>query len=290
MRREELFSRSGFYGFLLDSNVLLHREAARAAIEAYRPVLEAAATGAPVPVLDLACGGWPVTISEVMAAFPTVAFEYTGVDINPDQVALAAGQFPFPDNVVKTRIIEGNAWDLDALGLRDAYPLVFSGMNLHHGTPEEIWYLGLQLGARLSPGSLFFSHDVYRPDDAPYRQRPKVVGGERTELVSPERLAAAGVPDLGIVRDSGKSDPSWRADYVQRIYHTLMARGADTAGAESTANHVRSRDYPISTREFRAIMEGLGLRVHVVRYDDSAEPLGPFVATCSLVRPQTVQA
>lgn len=290
MRREELFSRSGFYGFLLDSNVLLHREAARAATEAYQPVLEATATGAPVPVLDLACGGWPVTISEVMAAFPTIAFEYTGVDINPDQVALAAGQFPFPDNVVKTRIVEGNAWELDALGLRQACSLIFSGMNLHHGTPEEIWYLGLQIGARLSPGGLFFSHDVYRPDDTPYRRRPAVVGGESTGLVSPERLASAGVPDLGIVRDNGGSDPSWRVDYVQRIYHTLIARGADPAGAESTANHVRSRDYPISTRELRAIMEDLDLQVRVVRYDDSAEPLGPFVATCSLVSPQTVQA
>jgi len=290
MRREELFSRSGFYRFLVDSNVLLHREAARAAIEAYRPVLEAAATGAPVPVLDLACGGWPVTISEVMAAFPTAAFEYTGVDINPDQVARAAGQFPFPDNVVKARVIEGNAWELDALGLRDAYPLIFSGMNLHHGTPEEIWYLGLQLKARLSPGGLFFSHDVYRPDDTPYRRRPEVVGGERTELVSPERLASASVPDLDIVRESGGSDPSWRVDYLGRMYRTLIARGADPAGAGSTASHMRSRDYPISTQELRTIMEGLGLQVRVMRYADSAEPLGPFVATCSLMRPQTVKA
>ena len=127
MRREELFSRSGFYGFLLKSNVLLHRQAVEAATDAFRPVLQAQGN-APVPVLDLACGGWPVTLGEVMAAFPYVAFQYTGVDINPDQVASATRQFPFPGNVVNRRIVEGNAWDLDALDIGGAFPLIFSGM------------------------------------------------------------------------------------------------------------------------------------------------------------------
>ncbi len=88
MRREELFSRSGFYGFLLKSNVLLHREAARAAVDAFQPVVAGYGRG-PVAILDLACGGWPVTVAEAMAAFPGAAFRYTGVDINPWGLSLA---------------------------------------------------------------------------------------------------------------------------------------------------------------------------------------------------------
>ena len=45
---------------------------------------------------------------------------------------------------------------------------------------------------------------------------------------------------------------------------------------------MRSRDYPLSTDEFRNIMESQGFRVHVRRYDDSAGPLGPYVATCAV--------
>ena len=110
MRREALFSRSGFYGFLLQSNVLLHREATRDAIAAVRPLLGSDRNHRAIAVLDLACGGWPVTISDLMAAYPEHEFHYTGVDINPDQVSLAASTFPFPDNVSEKRLIEGNAW------------------------------------------------------------------------------------------------------------------------------------------------------------------------------------
>jgi len=85
MRREELFNRSGYYRFLLDSNALLHREAAAEATEALSSLLLDRAANKPERVLDLACGGWPTAISGVMVALPSRAFEYTGIDINPDQ-------------------------------------------------------------------------------------------------------------------------------------------------------------------------------------------------------------
>ncbi len=284
MRREDLFSRSGFYGFLLESNVLLHREAAQAAVEAFRPVVGGYG-GAPVPILDLACGGWPVAIAEAMAAFPGAVFHYTGVDINPDQVESAARQFPFPDNVRHRRIIEGNAWDLDALGLNSSYPLIFSGMNLHHGSPREVWFLGQQLKTRLCAEGLFFSHDVYRPDNEPYCPRPEFIDGASAHLVDPERLASAGVPAFGSEHTASGLDPGWRREYVQRMYRTLIERGADPAGARSTVSHMLDRDYPLSTDEFRNIMESRGFRVQVRRYQDSAEPLGPFVASCLVTHP-----
>jgi SAM-dependent methyltransferase len=287
MRREALFSRSGFYGFLLESNVLLHREATRDAIEAVRPALSMCDKSSPVAVLDLACGGWPVAIADVMAAYPEIAFHYTGVDINPDQVALARA-FPYPDNVIKTRLIEGNAWELERLNLKQTYPLIFSGMNIHHGTPQEVAFLGLQLLQRLIPGGCFISHDVYRPDNTPYLPRPAVIDGEPASLVDTRYLSAAGLRDPGTSRQGEDGEPGWRDDYLDRMYHTLLARGADPSGAESTTRHMRSRDYPISTRELRQLMEGLGFQVHIHRYEESAEPLGPYVATCVMTSPGTV--
>ncbi|WP_455206933.1 class I SAM-dependent methyltransferase [Kaarinaea lacus] len=286
MRREALFSRSGFYGFLLESNVLLHREATRDAIEAIRPVLARCDKRCPVAVLDLACGGWPVAISDVMAAYPEFTFDYTGVDINPDQVALAKG-FPYPDNVIEIHLIEGNAWELGGLVLKPNYPLIFSGMNLHHGTPPEVAYLGLQIQQRLIPGGRFISHDVYRPDNTPYLPRPTVIDGEPTALINARHLSEAGLADQGKGREDENDQPGWRLDYLDRMYRTLIERGADPDGADSTTRHMRSRDYPISTRELRQLMEGLGFGVEIHRYEDSTEPLGPYVAMCVMSQPGT---
>lgn len=284
MRREELFSRSGFYGFLLKINVLLHCEATHDAIEAVRPVLAKWAENQPVTVLDLACGGWPLAIADVMAAFPDRTFHYTGVDINPDQIALAEATFPFPANVTQKRLLEGNAWQLDELDLDPAYTLIFSGMNLHHGTPTEVAYLGQQVKQRLLPGGRFISHDVYRPDNTPYFPRPMTIDGESAALVEPACLANAHLPETPVNQQNEANEPVWRRDYLERMQRTLLEQGADPDGAESTVRHMRSRDYPISTQELRAIMAQLGFQVHIQRYDISSGPLGPYIATCVMSR------
>ena len=280
MRREALFSRSGFYGFLLQSNVLLHREATRDAIAAVRPLLSSDRNHRVVVVLDLACGGWPVAISDLMAAYPEHEFHYTGVDINPDQVSLAASTFPFPDNVSEKRLIEGNAWCLDELGLDTRYTLIFSGMNIHHGTPAEVAFLGHQVREYLQPGGLFISHDVYRPDETPYLPRPEMIEGSAAALVAPSRLAHRSLSDLRIERHTADPEPTWRTDYLQRMHETLLSRGADPVGADSTVRHMRNRDYPISTQELRRIMESLDFKVVVQRYSGTTEPLGSYVASC----------
>ena len=285
MRREALFSRSGFYGFVLKSNVLLHREATQDAIEAARPLLTGWDKNQPVAVLDLACGGWPQAIADVMAAYPGFSFHYTGVDINPDQVELASTAFPFPDNVIEKQLIEGNAWDLDRLNLAHSYPLIFSGMNLHHGSLQEMAFLGRQLKRHLMPGGCFISHDVYRPDNTPYLPRPVIIDGETSSLVDSRNLRAAGLDDLESNEQAINDEPDWRIDYLDRMHRTLLERGADPVGAASTVAHMRSRDYPISTREFGHLMEKLGFEVQVHRYDDSAEPLGPYIASCVISPP-----
>jgi len=284
VRREELFNRSGYYRFLLDSNVLLHREAVADATEALRPLLSGRTPERPVNVLDLACGGWPLAIAGVMAAFSEQLFEYTGMDINPDQVELASTLFEFPENVRAVRILEGNAWDLEPLGVADKYDLIFSGMNFHHGNPEELLHLAGQLRGLLAADGLLFSHDVYRPDAQAYRRRPDVNPDDAAEtfrMIGAARIAAAKLPPLDLPEDAVSGKPAWREDYLERMGRTLIARGGDSAGTASTVAHMRQRDFPVSTHEMRQILALAGFSARVRRFDDSGEPLGPYVACCA---------
>ena len=181
------------------------------------------------------------------------------------------------------QIIEGNAWDLQPLHLAGGYRLVFSGMNLHHGTPEEISYLASQLRTLMQPDGLFFSHDVYRPDNLPYRRRPTLNpedAGEVMALVEPGRLAEVQLPAYRICEDRGSGDPVWRRDYIERMRRMLIDRGGGEAGVDSTTRHMRQRDFPLSVDEFRSIFERLGYRVRAHRYSESDGPLGPYVADC----------
>lgn len=288
MRREPLFSRSGYYRYLLDINVLLHREAAAATRRALEDWRRSHPTGRTVRVLDLACGGLPLTIAEVMAGLPGLDFDYTGVDINPDQVS-DARRFRFPANVVARRLMEGNAWDLESLGLPGGFDLIYSGMNLHHGTPEEIHFLGLQLRGLLARPGLFFSHDVYRPDGTRYRRRPDADPRKPSEswrLVPPERLRETGIPPASLPEDRAPQEPQWRLDYLRRMLETLLARGGDPDGAETTVAHMRERDYPISHQELDLILSGLGFRVSAGRYDAPGEPMAPYVAFCAARLPE----
>lgn len=283
MRREPLFSRSGYYRFLLDCNALLHREAVAAAHAVLAERLESSGAGRTVRVLDLACGGLPLTIAEVMGSFPAYYFDYTGVDLNPDQVA-ESRSYRFPVNVTASRVLEGNAWDLEALGIGEGFDLVYSGMNLHHGTPEEICFLGLQLLRLLARPGIFVSHDVYRPSDTPYRRRPDANPddtGESWRLVAEKRLCRAGVLASAVPEDLAPEEPVWRLDYLKRMHETLIARGGDPAGADSTVAHMRERDYPISTEELRRIFGNLGFRAESRDFDAPGEPMAPYIAFCT---------
>lgn len=287
MRREALFNRSGFYRFLLETNVLMHREATATASRVLAD-LASAVGPRPLRVLDLACGGWPLSIAEAMAALPGQQFTYVGVDINPDQVESARNLFRFPDAVIEVSILEANAWDLGPLRLEAGFDLVFSGLNLHHGTPEEIDFLARELWRRLAPHGYFLSHDVYRPERTPYRRRPMVNPldpGESFVLVPPEKLLAAGVPAAELLQDTEAGEPPWREDYIQRMYRLLLQCGADAAGADSTAAHMRQRDYPVSLGELRALLEAHGFLVETGRYSGSNHPMAPFLGWARATAP-----
>jgi len=281
MRHETLFGRSGFYRFLLESNVLMHREAADYACRVVRAFLRRRVAATRVKVLDLACGGLPVTISAVMGRCAPAAFDYTGIDINPEQVERARSRFDYPANVMQMRIIEGNAWEPRDLGLEAGYDIVYSGMNLHHGTPEELSFLALELHKLLSSDGIFISHDVYRSADQPYQRRPDTDPDDAREslrMVSEASLASADLPTLKLPAGSGPVDSHWRLDYVERMRKALIARGGDPRGARLTADHMRQRDYPLSTREFCLVFQAQGFNTRVLRYESSQEPLAPYIA------------
>ena len=284
MRREALFSRDGFYSFVVRSNALLHSEAVETGIVALRALLDQHSRRARLSVLDLACGGEPIAIAKILAAFPECQFDYHGVDINPDQVQ-AAREFAFPPNVVSTRIDQASAWDLTGLSVDRPYDLVFMGMNLHHGTPEEILFLAGQLRSVMSARGLFMNHDWFRPDHEPYQRRPDHNPEDPSEsfrLVEPVRLAQAPAPRLvqpaatkGAAKPSGESD--WRTEYRELLRQRLLDHGADSNGARATADHVASRDYPISLQEFAQLFQQENFHVHALHYQGD-DPLKRYIA------------
>lgn len=280
MRREALFSRHGFYSFVVQSNALLHREAVETGVQVLRALLRGRDPGATFAVLDLACGGEPIAVSEILAACPDHRFHYHGIDINPDQVD-AARAFAYPANVVRARIDEASAWDLQGLNVERPYDLVFMGMNLHHGTPEEILFLARELRAVLAPHGVFMNHDWFRPDEQPYHRRPDCNPDRPSEsyrLVEPARLAQAPGPVLDDKAEyDGTEDSSWRVDFRTLLDQRLLECGAEESGANATRDHVASRDYPISLREFAQLFGQQNFQVHTLRYPGD-EPLKRYIA------------
>ncbi len=281
MQNERLFNQSGFYGFVLQSNVLLHRQAAVVATEKLGGWLAEQPGNPAVRILDLACGGWPASIAAVMANHPHTQFHYSGMDINPDQVALASGHFEFPENVASRQILEGNAWDPLRHGIRGQFDLVYSGMNLHHGTPEELAFLAEELSVLIRQGGLFISHDVYRPDHTPYVRRPDAnpqKPDESWQLVPPDLLKRKAAAQ-SLQFDS--TPAAWREDYLAVTHAALLDRGADRPGADETARHMRQRDFPVSCSDFQDIFNDAGFTVEICRFDEPNEPLSPYISLCT---------
>jgi ubiquinone/menaquinone biosynthesis C-methylase UbiE len=281
MRREKLFSNDGFYPFIVESNVLLHREAIDHGCLMVARLLKQRNPQRPVYVLDLACGGEPVAMAKIMGHFSDWRFHYTGVDINPDQVEQARSLFKFPANVEQVSLGEGNAWDFHPAEPGRKYDLIFMGLNLHHGTPEEVNYLATRVARLIADDGVFMSHDCFRPDDQPYFRRPDVHPenpDESFQLLARETLSGSPAVPFVVHEISGSApEPDWRRRYRQCLSTTATERGGDSAGIESMNQHVKLRDYPISLREFRLMFESLGFEVSTRRYD-TREPMGEFIA------------
>ncbi len=280
MRREELFSKHGAYYLLVESNALLHRECMEYGARVAKCILEGRDASRPVRVLDLACGGMPVSMSEILGEFEELSFQYTGIDINPDQVEFASSFSGYPENFTDVQILEGSAWNLAGSGVSGKYDIIFMGVNLHHGAPEEIHFLATRLPDLLGEDGVFISHDWYRPDNEPYQRRPDRNPDDASEsylLVSPEELRSIEEPDFNFSEISAEgNDEPWRMEFANLLRRILLDRADNTECAHTTYRHVYQRDYPISLDEFRCIMERAGLNVRIFRYKNTGEPLEKF--------------
>jgi len=258
MKREQLFSEGGYYPFIVNSNSLMHKEAVTLGIKALTYWLK----NNPIEhirVLDLACGGIPISAIEIMAAFPHINFEYTGIDINPDQV-YHAQSISFPKHVTQVNIIEGNAWNLQ--GFNEPFDIIFSGMNFHHGTADELYSLAHQLNDILHKDGFIFSHDEYRPPLAQYILRPSKnpqQSDESFRLI--EETDLKNIPDLDMTPVSfNKETKDWRSLFIKKIGLYLRQHNAKDEYIEQTQNHIYTRDFPVSVPEISRIFSMANLQ------------------------------
>ena len=313
MRREAFFSGDSPYDVMLRVNLLLHDEAATLVTRRLEALSRRRPDDHVIEILDLACGV-PLTIVDAVENLPDRRFGYTGVDIHPDQVRKAR-ELPMPGNVVASRIINGSAWDLTHLAnparrtqsmrrtrqpgtsdrhaqlkraghgaLPTTYDFVFVGMNLHHGTPEEIWLLATQLRSLLAPDGCLTNHDCYRPEGVAYVRRPATTleDGKRAPLhmVNPQVLAEAAPPSFHF-EEAIEARPAWRADLIDRLLDGYLSAGGDEAGAEVTASHSWARDFPLSVTEMRTVLEAAGYGVEAHRFPEEASLVAPYAAFIS---------
>lgn len=252
MKHEALFKRDGAYALIVESNALLHRQASEAGVRLMQRLAPTLAERRVAKVLDLACGGQPITLARMLGSLPSQAFSYRGIDINPDQIDRIR-TFPFPSNVIERSFLQGTAWELDVHDLESDYDLVFVGMNLHHGTPEEIDFLFGQIHDRLSPNGVFVNHDWFRPNTERYLRRPSShpENPEQSFLLVPhERLLGC----LSVAEETRgmTSEQPWHSRYTEALCAQMARYGADQATLASTAEHIYTRDYPISLDELLA--------------------------------------
>ncbi|MBY0356733.1 MAG: class I SAM-dependent methyltransferase [Candidatus Obscuribacterales bacterium] len=282
MRNEQLFSKGGFYQFIVQSNAILHKEAAQAGHEAIARFLKTT-NKKHIALLDLACGGMPISICRMVESFKDVSFDYTGIDINPDQVQAAQNEFTYPPNFNSVDIIEGNAWVLSNLIEQNKhYDVIFTGMNLHHGTAEEICCLLLQVKSLLSSDGIFINHDLYRPQGKDYIKRPSTNPDNELEsfaMISPELIGSYKTPNFSIPAiTANQSHSDWRNEFLDTYVKVLAERGGDQAGIQATADHVRQRDFSLNTNEMKQVCEKAGLGVTIYPYRTSLEPLKDYYA------------
>jgi len=284
MKEEKFFDADGFYQFIVESNCILHREGVEYGRQAVEGLVEDLNFDQEVRVLDLACGGNPISICQILSSFKEASFSYTGIDINPGQVKLASTKFEFPANVKHVNIIEGDAWNFPDSISQSKYNIIFTGLNLHHGSPRELFVLFKRILRILNPNGVFINHDMYRPVDKTYIIRPEANPKDPSEsyLMIPKKdLENEIIPEFkfeGIsYSEIDKSD--WRLEFLDGFSNVLKERGGDEVGIKSACAHVYARDFCLTSNEMKIIADSAGFRSVVRDYEFSNEPLKKYYAT-----------
>jgi SAM-dependent methyltransferase len=282
MKDERFFDADGFYQFLVEKNVLLHKEAVKFGIDAVTAMLAKQEAKPQITVLDLACGGAPLSICKILEKFPDVCVSYRGLDINSGQVRLAQS-FSYPANFCGVNVVEGDAWDLSNIE-SGSIDIIFTGLNLHHGSPGELYVLAREIRRTLQNDGVFINHDMYRPKNETYLRRPdyNLQDAAESYLMMPtDRVANSSSPDFNFPGNDYSLDyrDDWRLTFLAAFRRVLLERGGDEIGIDSACNHVFARDFCLSTDEMTHIFETAGFVVSVHDYSESSEPLKSYYAS-----------
>lgn len=278
MRKEAVFDVGGAYELAVEKNVCLHKEATDKVFECIRDQLTKINPPKTLRAADLACGGKPFILSEVMRRLSSYQFDYTGMDINKDQVN-ACKKYPFTTNV-KSKVLEGNVWELSAISLQDSYDIIFMGLNTHHAVPEEILYAARDIYRLLNRGGLFLNHDFFRPARFPYLRRPDWNLNNKKEsmrFVPKERLAKANIPTPLTPAFAGNThDVKWREKWLATHKAYLLANGYPLEVADQGVDHMWERDYPVSAEEMGEILKQVGFHAAIHHYQEANYPTPEF--------------
>ncbi len=281
MRREAAFGAKSIYAFIVDNNVLMHKEAAQKGSKIIAQWLkQQKKITQPFRVLDLACGGAPLIPNALMAFASSARFEYTGVDINADQVE-AARNFKFAKNV-KARILEEDAWGFKNLGSKK-FDFVFIGLNTHHAVPEELAFLARNVNSLLSPGGLYINHDKFRPERHRYLPRPdfSATTEKSMRLISIKKLVRARIPAKSYPFLQQDQIGGWREALFQKFYKIMAGLNCNLASLEFSMEHVRERDFPVSVREMHKIFSKAGFKTKIHGYGRNPHPLKQYFSMLS---------
>jgi len=288
MKNEQVFSEGGFYSFVVETDTLLHSAACEIGKVLLNEIIQKRKTNAPIQVLDLACGSLPVAISEVMASFHgKQLFDYTGIDINPDQVRLLRDKFIFSKNVVNVQVIEDNSWNLEKLNsINEEYDLIFSGLNFHHASPEELYCLAIQLKQKLRSKGIIINHDLYRPNNEKYIKRPDHNLHNKTEnlnLLTNNEMSKIEIPDFNFSGTEYELGiPNWRDEFLKKEVDYLLSHGASSDDIKMNVEHILGHDFSVSIEEITKIFDKAGYVTTVHDYDSKGHPLEDYIKIISM--------
>lgn len=275
----DFFAQGNSYSEVVTRNTSTHREAVNAALQAFESWIRAQDVSRPIRLLDLACGEAPVLPNELARRFPDLIFDYEGIDISPLQIKRAQHVFKFPGNVRTSQFTLADAWDLRHWA-EGSHDVVFTGLNLHHGTPEELAFAFDGVRRVLKPGGLLLIHDEFRPAEwegqrLSYLRRPDLFEGKSLKMVKDELLSEQQRRRGQIVSLSGEESADWRIEFVRRYGLNMTAAGISDSAQAFVEQHILSNDYPVSLPEMLALMRQSGFRARGA-YFSGQHPVGDY--------------
>ena len=177
---------------------------------------------------------------------------------------------------MRIRVLNGNAWTLDSLKLGERFDVVFSGLNFHHATPEELVFLAGELKPLCAADAIILSHDLYRPEATSYVRRPAIHPDgpiESLELIPGLKSNFTQKSD----HENTGNENNWRDEFLQRYKNHLADLEISKEKASAILKHVSERDYPLSGDEVAHIFSEVGFTASFKDFRALPHPLGCYL-------------